>query len=90
MSIDFSKIAVSEITDTLGGCKILSARFGRHFSEDSLRQLVKRGKLRAFVFKHGDLVEREPNEDTQGKDLILLRSDLERLPKPQVGRPRLK
>ncbi len=87
--MDIQDVKVNEITDTVGATRMLATRFGRPYSVDSLHQLVKQGRLRAFLFTDGVLVERVPGEQTRGKDLIFLRADLLALPQPKpVGRPK--
>jgi len=86
--VDLSQITVADLTDTVGAVNILKARFHREdYSVDSLHQLVKHGKIRSFMFQDGKLVLRKPDEKTRGRDLFLLRSDIEQLPEPRRGRP---
>ena len=78
----------SDLTDSIGASSLLSERFGSSFSVDSVQQLVKQNKLRAFMFREGKLVERTSAENTRGKDLIFLRADLYAVERPRkVGRP---
>jgi hypothetical protein len=89
--IDWRAVSASELTDTQGAIRILANRFKRDdYSEDSLHQLVKHGRLRAFMFQDGELRERNPDEKTRGKDLLFLYRDLVALPEPQRGRPKTK
>lgn len=85
--MDINQLLIAEITDAEGACQILSERFGRPYKMDALHQLVKRDKIRAFVFSAGRLVERSPAVETRGRDLIFLRLDLAELPEPKVGKP---
>ncbi len=78
----------TDLTDSVGASAILSARFGRSFSIDSIQQLIKQNRLRAFLFVGGILTERTRELHTRGKDLLFLRADLEALPPPKrPGRP---
>lgn len=78
------------LTDTDGACTLLAKQFDRpEYSHDSLRNLVKQKKLRAFLFQNGVFTERVPDEDTRGKELLFLISDLKSLSLPRpVGRPK--
>jgi hypothetical protein len=79
---------MGSLTDSEGACLILAERFEREVYEmNSLHQLVKTDKLRAFVFKLGQLVQRQHGVETRGRDLLFLKSDLSKLAKPKVGRP---
>lgn len=85
---EIDNIKMGDVTDSEGACVILAKRFGREvYGIDNLHQLVKRGKLRAFVFQSGRLVERHLEVSTRGRDLIFLKTDLESLPVPKVGKP---
>jgi len=86
--VDIRRAMAMDLTDALGASRILSHRFGRPFSVDSVHQLVKQGRLRAFLFQEGELVERQPETQTKGKDLLFLRADLYSLEPPKrPGRP---
>lgn len=92
--MNINKMFVGDLTDAVGASNILSERFGRSednpFSVDSVSQLVKQKKLRAFMFIGGELVERKPDGPRRGKDLIFLKSDLLQVPMPgRPGRPKL-
>lgn len=87
-AIDIEAIRACDLTDSAGALRILERRFGKSYSHDSLRNLVKFGKLRAFMFADGEFVLRVPDERTRGKDLLFLRADLEALEPPnKPGRP---
>lgn len=86
--MDISQAMARDLTDSVGASKVLSERFGRAFSVDSVQQLVKHNKLRAFMFDDGKLVERLPSANTRGKDLIFLYVDLYNVEPPKKpGRP---
>ena len=84
---EIATLTVDQITDSEGACTILSERFGHKYEVNALHQLVKRDKLRAFVFQQGKLVERSHKVETRGRDLIFLKEDLAALPVPRVGKP---
>ncbi len=91
--MNINKMFVGDLTDAVGASKILSERFGRPddnpFSVDSVSQLVKQNRLRAFMFIDGQLVERQQDGPRRGKDLIFLKSDLLQVPMPgKPGRPK--
>lgn len=81
----------SVLTDTEGAIVILAERFKKKYSADSIRNFVKQERLPAFIFQGGQLVEREPNADTRGKDMFFLRADLYVMERPQpAGNPHLR
>ena len=78
----------TDLTDSIGASKVLSTRFNKSYSVDSVHQLVKQNRLRAFMFHQGKLVERTPGAHTRGKDLVFLYADLYALEPPKKpGRP---
>lgn len=86
---ELASIRATDLTDSTGALTILAKRFGKEYSHDSLRNLVKSGKLRSFIFEDGRFVERVPGNDTRGKELMFLAADLDALPLPRpVGRPK--
>lgn len=86
--MNIEQARATDLTDTVGATAILSERFSRRYSIDSLWQLVKQNRLRAFMFHEGKLVERAPDATTRGKDLIFLIPDLYDVEPPRpVGRP---
>jgi len=86
--MDIQHAMARDLTDSVGASKLLSERFGRNFSIDSVHQLVKQNKLRAFMFNEGKLTERAPTTQTRGKDLLFLYADLYALEPPKKpGRP---
>jgi hypothetical protein len=87
--MNINKMFVGDLTDAVGASILLSKRFEKPFSVDSISQLVKQQRLRAFMFIEGELVERQPSGARRGKDLIFLKSDLLQVPMPgKPGRPR--
>ncbi len=89
--MDIHQAMAADLTDSIGASKVLSERFGRNFGVDSVHQLVKQNRLRAFLFQEGKLVERSPDTITRGKDLIFLYADLYALERPhRPGRPSAK
>jgi hypothetical protein len=86
--MDIQRAMARDLTDSLGASNVLSERFGRAYSVDSVHQLVKQNRLRAFQFLEGKLTERTPDANTRGKDLIFLYADLYALEPPKrPGRP---
>jgi hypothetical protein len=86
--MDLHDARATDLTDSVGASRILSERFGKPYSVDSVQQLVKQNRLRAFLFADGVLTERTPGLHTRGKDLLFLRADLYALERPQrPGRP---
>jgi hypothetical protein len=86
--MDIRQAMATDLTDSVGAAKLLSKRFHRNFSVDSVHQLVKQKKLRAFLFDDGELVERAATPRTRGKDLLFLYADLYALEPPRKpGRP---
>lgn len=86
--MDIQHAMARDLTDTVGAAHVLAERFGRSYSVDSLHQLVKQNKLRAFMFQDGVLTERIPGVSTRGKDLLFLYADLHDVNLPnRPGRP---
>ncbi|EFH88949.1 hypothetical protein [Ktedonobacter racemifer] len=86
--MNINQAMAKDLTDSVGASRLLSRRFNRSFSVDSLHQLVKQNKLRAFMFHEGELIERTPDIHTRGKDLLFLYADLYALEPPRKpGRP---
>ena len=80
-----------DVTDSEGAAALLSDKFNRPFSVDSVHQLVKQGKLRALIFRGGILIERTTANHTRGKDLFFLYADIQKVPQPnRPGRPEAK
>ncbi len=87
--MNIADIKVKDLTDSDGASTVLSDRFHKDYSVDSVHQLVKKGRLRAWIFQKGVLVERTPETQTRGKDLLFLFSDLQAVPLPRkAGRPK--
>lgn len=86
--MNIQEAMAGDLTDSVGASRRLSERFGRSFGVDSVHQLVKQNKVRAFLFQEGTLTERVSDGTTRGKDLIFLRADLDEVELPKrAGRP---
>lgn len=86
--INLKAVLVSDLTDTVGAAKFLSARLGRNVSVDAVHNFVREGRLRSYVFQDGELKPREPGTPTRGKDLLFLKAHLMGMePPPKPGNP---
>jgi len=85
---DIHRYLVSDITDTVGASKLLTERLRHNIGVDSVHKLVREGRLRAWMFLDGELVERRGAE--RGKDLIFLKADLQALHPPLRGNPNIR
>ena len=89
VEISLQDLPLRLITDSEGALLRLRDRFGQpNYSMDSLHQYVKSGRLQAFIYVRGVLVEKTEERQSRGRDLFFLRSDLEKLPMPQRGHPK--
>lgn len=81
----------SDLTDTVGAADLLTKRLGRNISVDTVHNLVREGRLHAYVFQDGELVPRPMDRPTRGKDLLFLKADLYAMtPPPGPGNPTFK
>lgn len=87
--MDIERMLIGDLTDTEGATIILADRFKRKVSVDSVHRFVREGLLDAWLFQHGKLVRRIPQQTTKGKDLFFLRADLYNMIPPQRGNPNI-
>jgi len=87
--MDIKRMLVGDLTDTEGAAGILAERFKRHVSVDSVHRFVRDGALPAWIFQHGEITQRNPEQPSKGKDLLFLKADLYTMTPPQLGNPNI-